>query len=682
MLEPLEERWAPARFAVIGDYGQAGSHEQAVANRIHNWNPEFIVTVGDNNYPAGAASTIDANIGQYYHDFIYPYTGGYGSGASSNLFWPAIGNHDWDTSTDQYRNSYRPYLDYFALPNNERYYTFSSGNLQLFAINSDSNEPNGTSSTSTQGQWLQNQLASSTATWKIVYFHHPPYSSTAQQTTRMRWPFQAWGASLVMSGHAHNYERLVENNNFPYFVDGLGGDSKESFGTPVAGSQVRYNADFGAMLVDAQATSLTLQFITQAGTVVDTYTLYTNPEANLPAVPTNLTATATSSSQINLSWRDNSSNEDQFQIQRSTDGISFSQVASVSANVTSYSDTGLSAGTRYYYKIVAHNQAGDAASAVANATTQGTASTHLGVNAPSSSTAGQAFSITVTALDANNNTLTSYRGTVQFSSSDGQALLPGNYTFTAADNGVHTFSNAVTLKTAGSQSIIATDTGTGSITGSDSVSVSAAAVHHLNVAAPTTATAGTAFNVTVTAQDAYNNTVTSYRGQVHFTSSDRNATLPKNYSFKSSDHGVHTFSMTLRTTGNQTVTVTDTHHSSTTGTATVNVTNTPAPAGAQPSGGATSQVLPAAPSELMAVAVSPTQINLAWTDNATTETGFRIERSLDGTSWAPIGTVGANVRSFSDSGLRAGTQYYYRVRAYNAVGDSPYADWVDVFIPL
>src|SRR2546429_8826532 len=86
------------RFAVIGDYGTAGQNELDVANLVKSWNPDFIITVGDNNYPYGWASTIDKNIGQYFHDFIYPYTGTYGAGApAQNLFFPALGNRAWTT---------------------------------------------------------------------------------------------------------------------------------------------------------------------------------------------------------------------------------------------------------------------------------------------------------------------------------------------------------------------------------------------------------------------------------------------------------------------------------------------------------------------------------------------------------------------------------------------------------
>ena len=122
---------------------------------------------------------------------------------------------------------------------------------------------------------MQSQLAASTATYKIVYFFDPPYSSSNDfANVDSRWPYQAWGATAVISGHAHNYERLLEDNNFPYFVDGLGGEPEViQFDTPISGSQVRYNADFGAMLVNADQNQIQFQFITRTGAVIDTYTV-------------------------------------------------------------------------------------------------------------------------------------------------------------------------------------------------------------------------------------------------------------------------------------------------------------------------------------------------------------------------------------------------------------------------
>ncbi len=177
-------------------------------------------------------------------------------------------------------------------------------------------------------------------------------------------------------------------------------------------------------------------------------------------------------------------------------------------------------------------------------------------------TAGVAHSVTVTAQDAFGNTATGYRGTAQFTSSDGQAGLPANYAFTAGDAGVHTFTNGVTLKTAGTQSITATDTVTGTITGTQSgITVNIGPTSQLMVSGfPSPTTAGVAHSVTVTAEDAGGNVTTGYRGTVHFTSSDAQAGLPANYAFTAGDAGVHTFTngVTLKTAGTQSITATDT----------------------------------------------------------------------------------------------------------------------------
>src|SRR5206468_3672121 len=82
---------------------------------------------------------------------------------------------------------------------------------------------------------------------------------------------------------------------------------------------------------------------------------------------------------------------------------------------------------------------------------------------------------------------------------------------------------------------------------------------------------------------------------------------------------------------------------------------------------------PAAPTGLAATPVSATQINLSWSD-VTGETGFKIERSLDGTTgWTQIGTTATNVVTYNDTTAAAGTQYFYRVRATDAGGDGAYS---------
>ena len=176
---------------------------------------------------------------------------------------------------------------------------------------------------------------------------------------------------------------------------------------------------------------------------------------------------------------------------------------------------------------------------------------------PSPDTAGVAGNISVTLYDAYGNVASGYTGTVAFSGSDSQAILPAQYTFSGGDAGTHTF--AVTLETAGTQSITAAEIGGMSLTASENaITVQSAAAKTLAVAGfPATDMAGSTNNVTITAYDAYGNVATGYRGTVAFVSSDGKAILPASYSFSSTDLGSHTFSVTLETAGAQSITVAD-----------------------------------------------------------------------------------------------------------------------------
>jgi hypothetical protein len=185
--------------------------------------------------------------------------------------------------------------------------------------------------------------------------------------------------------------------------------------------------------------------------------------------------------------------------------------------------------------------------------------THLSVVAITTpQIAGTAFNFTVTAMDASNAPVTTYAGTVHFTSSDPQAALPADSTLT---NGTKTFS--ATFKTAASQTITVSDT-TGTLTpsSSGSITVNAAATTLLSVVAPANAIVGTAFNFTVTAQDQFRNTTPTYSGTLQFSSTDGLAILPKNTTLTSGTQG---FSATLNTTANQTLTATDTVTSTITG---------------------------------------------------------------------------------------------------------------------
>ncbi len=185
-----------------------------------------------------------------------------------------------------------------------------------------------------------------------------------------------------------------------------------------------------------------------------------------------------------------------------------------------------------------------------------TAADHFRVRiVPTTTTAGAALQVTVTALDADNRLMTGYTGSVSFTSSDAAALLPAAYRFTAADHGVHRFT--IALRTAGAQTATVH---AGAATGAGSINVAAAAASHFQVtAAP--ATAGTPFDVTVTALDPFGNIDASFHGTVHFTTSDpaTGTVLPQDYTFTAGDDGVHTFpgGATLLTAGLRSITITD-----------------------------------------------------------------------------------------------------------------------------
>jgi hypothetical protein len=269
-----------ARFAVIGDFG-VGLNEQKgkVAALVRSWNPEFIITLGDNRY---AAIDYDSAVGRHYCEFLSEAetsSNCSGNEALSNAFFPSLGNHDYTDGDGQ-----DEYLAYFTLPGvgvntsgtsgNERYYDFIKGPVHFFVIDSQGALASASDNTA-QRTWLQAQLAASATPWQIVYFHHPPYSSGKHGgSPEMRWPFARWGADAVMSGHDHNYERLSVEG-ITYFVNGLGGRSTRDFNASVSGSLVRYNDDFGAMLVNANESSVTFEFFSVADEVVDSFTMGT-----------------------------------------------------------------------------------------------------------------------------------------------------------------------------------------------------------------------------------------------------------------------------------------------------------------------------------------------------------------------------------------------------------------------
>ena len=129
-------------------------------------------------------------------------------------------------------------------------------------------------------QDLEHELAFSDSLYNIVYFHNPAFNSKGSKG-RMQWPFEDWGATAVLMGHRHNYERVMRDDNgdgvmLPYITSGLGGRSISSFGSSsVAGSVAQYDGNYGTLLVQASDVSITFEFLSidGGGTIVDSYTI-------------------------------------------------------------------------------------------------------------------------------------------------------------------------------------------------------------------------------------------------------------------------------------------------------------------------------------------------------------------------------------------------------------------------
>jgi titin len=272
-----------------------------------------------------------------------------------------------------------------------------------------------------------------------------------------------------------------------------------------------------------------------------------------PSAPSSLTATKVSSSRIDLSWTDNSSDETGFKIERKTGaGGTYAQIDTLGAGVTTYESTGLSGDTEYYYRVRAYNAGGD--SAYSN---EDNATTDPGV--PSSPSALSLTPVSTSQID-----------------------------LSWTDNAGNETGFEIQRKTgaAGSYAQIAT----------------------------------VGENVT-----SYQNTGLSTDTEYYYQVRATNAIGASDWC---SEAGATTL---------------------------------PDP--------------PTAPGALEATEVSASRIDLAWDDNSGDETGFRIERKTGAAGgWSEIATVAANVESYENTGLDANTEYYYRVRAYNAGGNSGYSD--------
>ncbi len=375
------------------------------------------------------------------------------------------------------------------------------------------------------------------------------------------------------------------------------------------------------------------------------------PPPEPPLAPTGLSATAVACDQIDLSWTDNSDNEDGFKIERSEDGVNFDQIDTVGADITSYSDTTVAESTTYWYQVRAYNAGGD--SEYSNIASDTTPACPQPPAAPSSLTAG------AVACDQINLTW-------QDNSDD-----EDGFSIERSTDGI----NFSEIDTVGPDVISYSDT---TVEGNTTYHYRARAWNengysdYSNVASDTTPECPVPPDAP---SDLVANAVAC--DQINLTWQD-NSDNEDGFSVERSEDGVN-FSE-IDTVGPDVTSYSDTTVAeSTTYWYRVRAYNEYGNSDYSNIYSATTDPClgepPVAPSSLKAKARGKVKIALRWRDNSNNEDGFKIERRRnDEPSFSEIATVGPNTTSYVNTGLSSKTTYYYRVRAYNAYGNSNYSN--------
>jgi Calcineurin-like phosphoesterase len=241
------------KFAVIGDSGSGSRKQYETARQLADARDQFpfklVLMLGDNIY--GREKPHD-----FFMKFEQPYRRLLDSGVE---FRAALGNHD----TASIQTHYAPFhMD------GHRYYTFSSGPVQFFVLDS-------TRMSAEQSRWLEQELGASTAAWKIAYMHHPIYSSgkkhgsDLQLRAHLEPLFRQYGVEVAFAGHEHFYERIKPQHGVQYFIVGSAGKLRE--GNIVHGPlhAAGFDDDLSFMLIEVSSDDLEYQVISRTGQTVD-----------------------------------------------------------------------------------------------------------------------------------------------------------------------------------------------------------------------------------------------------------------------------------------------------------------------------------------------------------------------------------------------------------------------------
>jgi len=202
---PLKDK--SVKFAAIGDSGTGDKEEYEIAKQMETYHNivgfDFVIMLGDNIY--GGHEPRD-----FERKFEIPYKPLLDAGVK---FYASLGNHD----DPKLEPLYKPFN-----MNGERYYTFKKGAIQFFALDSNYMDAQ-------QLTWLEQNLRSSKAQWKICFFHHPLYNEGKMHgpdfdlRNQLSPLLKIYGVNVVFSGHEHAYERLKPVDNIYYFIQGDSG---------------------------------------------------------------------------------------------------------------------------------------------------------------------------------------------------------------------------------------------------------------------------------------------------------------------------------------------------------------------------------------------------------------------------------------------------------------------------
>lgn len=240
------------RFAVIGDSG-AGNQKQyelaALMAQVRKTFPfDFVIMLGDNIYGSNKPSNFEKK-------FERPYKTLLDDGVS---FYATLGNHD------------NPNERFYKLFNmkEQRYYSFSKGNVRFFVLDSNYMDPK-------QLDWTEKELQSSTAAWKVCYFHHPLYSSGERHGSDndLRLILEPllikYGVKVVFAGHEHFYERIKPQNGISYFISGAASKLRRHNIARTDLTAAGFDQDLSFMLVEVTGDELYFQTIARTGETVD-----------------------------------------------------------------------------------------------------------------------------------------------------------------------------------------------------------------------------------------------------------------------------------------------------------------------------------------------------------------------------------------------------------------------------